>query len=192
MAFVWPVYEGREPTRGGPWATLPAREAVALLALSPENYVSSIEETPRFGDIERDLWFAGYKHVIVEIKSKEAESLGLRAGFYESPFPPSKAYDLLVQRAVAKSLGSESIVRVEHHGTTDSAGREAFRITVVLTPEASKTLSKDDVALDAVVGVQGQHRLVSDDMRRLQQRSDDITPIVEFATEAELSEIDGP
>ena len=37
MAKIWPVYEGRKPTSGGPWADLPVSEAVSLFELQPED-----------------------------------------------------------------------------------------------------------------------------------------------------------
>jgi hypothetical protein len=74
MANIWPVYDGRHPTSGEPWADIPATEAITLFELEPNNFLSDLEVIPHFGDKGRDLTFAGFKHVVVEIKKGSVES----------------------------------------------------------------------------------------------------------------------
>ena len=99
MAEIWRVYEGREPTHGEPWATLPLDNAIALLELKPEHLVSDSGETPRFGPKDQDLWFRGYKHVIVEVLSSESHPPEWKAGFYLSPVPPEDVRSRILHRA---------------------------------------------------------------------------------------------
>ena len=72
MAKVWPVYEGTRPTAEWPWARLPLSEATALFELKPHHFVSDLSETPRVGAVDRDLTYAGNKHIVVEIEPVEA------------------------------------------------------------------------------------------------------------------------
>ena len=61
MVDIWPVYEGREPTRGEPWAPLPLDDAITLLELKPRHFISDPTRTPRFGPHDRDMSIFGYK-----------------------------------------------------------------------------------------------------------------------------------
>jgi hypothetical protein len=178
MAKIWPVYEGKEPTIGGPWAELPAREAIVLLDLRPADKVSDLAKTPRFGDVRRDRWFAGYKHIVVEIDG-DIESLptNWRSGFYLSKIAPKDAFGRLIKRALVSELGEENVERVEWEPTTDTEGQDALKITVVITPGAIRRLD-GNATLDALVKVREQ----------LSEMGDSRTPIVEYATEAELAQ----
>jgi hypothetical protein len=176
MATIWPVYEGREPTVGGPWARLPISKAVALFELRAADFVSDMTQTPRFGDANRDLRIVGYKHVVVEIEREEAQKANLKPGYYLSRVTPKEAFKRLVQQAIVDEIGKENVVRVEHEPTTDSQGREAIKITVVLTPGAVQRLD-DGAVLDALVSLN----------LRLREMREDRIPIVEYATEVELS-----
>ena len=88
MADIWRVYEGREPTRGEPWATLPLDDAIALLELRPEHYISDPSRTPRFGPQDRDLPLLDYKHVVVEVFPSESCLRDWKAGFSVRPCLP--------------------------------------------------------------------------------------------------------
>jgi hypothetical protein len=178
MARIWPVYEGREPTRDGPWAELPFSEAVNLFELSPSDFISEIETTPRFGDRDRDLWFHGFKHIIVEVDRGEARREKWKAGFYRSKVKPKDALPRLLRHALRPDLGPNDIVRVDYEPTTDSEGSGAVKVTIVIAPEATKKLSEDGVALNALVRLQEQIRQIARDR----------TPIVAYATEAELEQ----
>src|SRR5688572_22507767 len=122
MAKVWPVHEGREPTRGGPWAELPVLEAVAVLEVRPTDRLSDLEVTPRFGDASRDLWYLGYQHVILEIGADEAQQVNWQPGFYKSRLKPKEALTRLIQRAVTLELGEENVTRVDLQPGIDSQG----------------------------------------------------------------------
>ena len=175
MAKIWRVYEGTEPTTGWSWIDLPALEAVDLFELRPGDYVSELTETPRFGTKDRDLRHQGYKYVVVEIERDEERRADWQPGFYRSRLTPGQALNRLLWQPLAAALGEENLVRVESEPTTDSLGHEALRITVVIVPNATQNIQGEEV-IDALVRVQ----------KRLLNMSDDRTPIIEYATEAEL------
>lgn len=181
MAKIWPVYEGREPTVGEPWARLPMSEAIALFELRPEHFVSDTVVTPRFVDVDRDLTYAGYKHIVVEVKPKEGRQAKWKPGFYRSPITPKEAFGRLVRQALVAELGEDNVVRVEFKSTTDSRDREALKITVVIAPNATGKL-KGAATLNALVSLQ----------ERLHEMRENRTPLIEYATEAELALDVGP
>jgi hypothetical protein len=156
-------------------------EAIDLFELRPEDYVSDLETTPRFGVADRDLWFAGYKHIVVEVDRGEARQADFRPGFYRSRVKPNTAFGKLIHRALVTELGEKNVVRVVWEPATDSQDRDAIRITVVIAPGALKKI-KDGAVLDALVRLKEQLRAMKDDR----------TPIIEYATEAELSQDAGP
>lgn len=177
MAKIWPVYEGRTPTMGEPWADIPLAEAVDLFELRPKDFLSDMETIPRFGPQDRDLTFAGYKHIVVELDRDEASRSKWTPGFYKSRIKPQEAFNRLIRQALETELGGENVVRLRLEPAADSQGRRALRITVVIPPEATKKLRKG-AALDALVTLR----------QRLADMRDDRTPMVEYATEAELQD----
>jgi hypothetical protein len=181
MAKIWPVYEGREPTIGEPWADLPLTEAVTLFELRPSDFVSDLARTPKFGNVDRDLLFAGFKHIVVEVGSAEGRREKWKSGFYLSKVKPDDAFSRLIQQALASALGEENVLRVEYEPSIDSQGRDALKITVVIPPGAIKSL-QNGAALNALVRLQ----------ERLREMREQRTPIVEYATEAELVQDVGP
>ena len=178
MANVWRVYEGREPTIGGPWLRLPLDAAIAAFDLQPSDLVSDPEHTPRFGDEKRDLRHAGFRHIVVEVEDGEGRQAHWTPGFYKARVSPAEAPERLVRQALAAHLGEDNVVRVELDATTDFEDRDALRITVVIPPDAIQRLKGR--VLDASVAVR----------KRLRDMGDDRTPIVEYATEAELADGD--
>jgi hypothetical protein len=178
MANIWRVYEGREPTIGGPWVRLPLPAVVAAFGLRPTDFVSDLEHTPRFGDEKRDLTHLGFRHVVVEIEDGEAQQGNWTPGFYEANVKPGDAAARLLRQALAAELGEDNVLRVDLHPTTDSEDREALRITVVIPPHATPRLKSG--VLDALVAVRERLRVLGDDR----------TPIIEYATEAELADGD--
>lgn len=181
MAKIWLAYEGREPTRGGPFAEVPVSEAVSIFELRPEDFVSDLATTPRFGDVDRDLWYLGHKRVVVEIGRSEGRRAKWKPGFYRSRVKPEDAFGRLIQQALVAELGAENVVRVEYEPTTDSQGQDALKIIVVIAPGATKKLATG-ASLSALVRLQ----------ERLSQMREDRTPIIEYATEAELVQDGGP
>jgi hypothetical protein len=181
MAKIWPVYEGKEPTIGGPWASLLASEAIAIFDLQRDHLVTEPGTTPRFGDIQRDLMYAGFKHIVVEIESGEGRKEKWKPGFYRSPITPKEAFNRLIRHALTAELGENNVVRVEFEPTTDSTGRDALKVTVVIAPGATERL-KNGATLDALVSLQ----------ERLREMREDRVPIIEYATEAELAQDAGP
>ena len=101
MAKIWPVYEGREPTRPEPWASMPFEEAIELLKLEKKGFLGGLETTPRFGDVSQDGWFRGYEHIIVQLDMVEAKRVNWSAGFYKAKVKPPDAFNLLLKRAAA-------------------------------------------------------------------------------------------
>jgi hypothetical protein len=180
MAKIWAVYEGREPTIGDPWAQIPLLEAVDLFELRPEDYVSDLKVNPRFGDVERDQTYAGLKHIVVEVERDEGRGSNWNPGFYKSRIPPKEAFIKLIQQALVAELGQGIVERSKYESTTDSQGRAALKITVVITPGATDRLS-GNAALNAMVKVQ----------ERLREMREQRIPIIEYATEAELGEDGG-
>lgn len=90
MARIWPVYEGKEPTVGGPWAKLPLPDAMSLLGLQPGDFVSELEARPRFGEQSHDLQHRGFKHIVVEVDPAEAKREKWRPGVYSHRLPLMK------------------------------------------------------------------------------------------------------
>lgn len=181
MAKIWPVHEGKEPTQGGPWAELPVSEAIAIFELNPDGFVSDSASDVRFGDVNRDLWFAGFKHIVVEIGRSEGRRVGWKPGYYKSPVSPEDAFGRLIQQALATELDEQNVLRIEYGPGTDSLGRDALRVTVVIAPDATAKL-QSGAALDALVRLR----------ERLHEMREERTPIVEYATEAELQEDAAP
>jgi len=79
------------------------------------------------------------------------------------------------------ALGDENVVRVEFEPTTDSQGQDALKIIVVIAPGTTEKLA-EGASLTALVRLQ----------ERLSAMRDDRTPIIEYATEAELVQDDAP
>jgi hypothetical protein len=180
MTDIWLVYEGREPTRGGPWLSLSFHDAVALLELRPDDFLSDPSRTPRFGAQDRDLWFLGYKHIVVEIHPEESRPPDWRAGFYHSPIAPRDAFDRIVRNALGPILGQGNVLRVEHVPSTDSGGRAAVKVTVVLAPDAQQRIT-GEMALRAVARLQSLFGAIE---------GVEGTPILQYATEDELAHND--
>ncbi|HEY7550031.1 MAG TPA: hypothetical protein VH913_11000, partial [Hyphomicrobiaceae bacterium] len=115
MAEIWPVYEGREPTIGGPWARLSLADAIALCELRPRDFLCGLatHPRPRFGDADRDLWYAGFRHVVVVIEEDEGQGAEWKPGFYKSRLTPKEVFRRLVEEPVVAALGRDNVVRVE-------------------------------------------------------------------------------
>ena len=145
MAKIWAVYEGREPTIGGPWARLPLLDAVSLFDLRHHDHVADISETPRFGDVNRDLTYAGIRYIVVEVDHDEAQGTNWMSGFYKSRVTPKETVLKLIQHALVAELGDGIVERLKFEPTTDSQGREALKITVVIAPGATERLSGSEV-----------------------------------------------
>jgi hypothetical protein len=179
MAEIWPVYEGKEPTIGGPWARLPLSDAIALCELQPRDFLSDLatRPRPRFGDTDRDLWYAGFKHVVVVVEEDEGPGAEWKPGFYKSRLTPKEVFRRLVEEPVVAALGRDNVVRVEVAPSIDALGRDAMLATIVIAPDALPRLDGE--------------ALVKADMQlqdRLREMHVAGAAIVDFATEAELAE----
>jgi hypothetical protein len=118
---------------------------------------------------------------VVEVERNEGRRANWRPGFYASRVKPKEAFRRLIQQALVSELGADNVVRVDWEPTTDSQGRDAVRILVVIQPGAIKKFRTGAVA-DALVKLH----------ERLNEMGDDRTPIVHYATEAELAQDAGP
>ena len=182
MASVWPVSEGREHTPPTPWVEMPLAEAIAICELRHSDFLSELAATPRrFGDPNRDLWYAGFKHIVVEVEEGEGRKAKWKPGFYKCRLTPKEVFRRLIQQALVAALGGDNVVRVEFAPGIDSQGRGAIHITVVITPDAIQKLPSG-ATIDALVRVR----------ERLHEMRVDSTPIVHYATEVELAEDVGP
>jgi hypothetical protein len=89
---------------------------------------------------------------------------------------PKDAFGRLIRQALASKLGQANVVRVNWEPTTDSQGRAALKITVVIPEGAAHRLK--NAVLDALVKLN----------ERLNEMGEERTPIVQYATEAELAQ----
>jgi hypothetical protein len=78
---------------------------------------------------------------------------------------------------LAAALGEENVVRVEFAPGIDSQGEGAINVTVVIAPDAVQRLTGD-----ATIDARARLR------ERLEEMGVNSTPIVYYATEAELAE----
>jgi hypothetical protein len=87
----------------------------------------------------------------------------------------------IAQDAARANLSSSTVSRIMSEPTTDSEGRDALRITIVVKPEAIGKLTGDST-LDTLVQIQAD----------LRDAGEERFPIVEYATEKELQESGNP
>lgn len=181
MAKIWPVYEGKEPTIGAPWAVLPLSVAIHLFELKSTDFQSELGAGPRFGATDRNLWYAGFKHIVVQVGPTEAREAAWKPGFYKSRVKPKEAFGRILRHTLTAKLGEENVERVESEPTTDSQGRDALKVTVVVSPSGVQKL-RGGAPLDALVALREQ----------LRDMLEDRIIIIEYATEAELQQDAGP
>jgi hypothetical protein len=85
-----------------------------------------------------------------------------------------------ISTEIAKAnFGPENVVRVESEPTADSQGEEALNLLIVMAPAIAESIDGDAV-LDTLVQI----------IDRLQQAGDERFPIIEYATEEELADLD--
>jgi hypothetical protein len=82
----------------------------------------------------------------------------------------------IATKVANSTLGSSSVSVVNITPTIDSAGDAALRVTIVLTPGSTSSITGDK-ALSTLVRIQ----------QEFQKKGDDRFPIVEYATEDELT-----
>jgi hypothetical protein len=179
MADIWRLYEGKVPTPGEHWGSLPLDEAIALLELRPGDLITDPGRTPGFGPQGKSLRLLGAKHLIVEVYPTESRLPDWTAGFYRSPIAPKGALNRILYNALAPVLGRSNVLRVEHVPSIDSQGRSAYWVTVVLAPGAERRIT-GDMSIDAI----GRLRHV------LEAFGVEGTPILQYATEDELASND--
>ena len=84
----------------------------------------------------------------------------------------------IVKNAAGKELSGFQLGRVLTQPMLDSEGNEALRIVLVLTPEDVNSISGEEAL-----------KLLVDIHNGLMREGDERFPIVEYATEADLSEV---
>jgi hypothetical protein len=89
MAKLWLVYQGTEPTVGGPYKEIVLSEH--LKQLGP-TFLCGLDSTPRFGT-ERHGLVRGPQHVVVEVDADEAQGNGLSPGFYRTQLTVQEALE---------------------------------------------------------------------------------------------------
>ena len=85
--------------------------------------------------------------------------------------------DQIARKVADANLPKHAVTRVSTALTTDSQGRDALQITIVLEPDAVPKIT-GDAALDTLVQIHDN----------LRKAGDDRFPIIEYATEAELQD----
>lgn len=80
-----------------------------------------------------------------------------------------------------RNFGAGNVVRAIVEPTVDLDGDDAWRVMIVLAPDAVESINGDQV-LDNLVEIH----------KRLRLKGDESLPIIEFATEEELRESDSP
>jgi hypothetical protein len=89
----------------------------------------------------------------------------------------AKKIDEIAEEVAGEELRAANVKSVTSDSATDSEGRDAVRITIVLRPGAAETID-GDAALDTLVKIQ----------QKLQEAGEQRRAIVEYATEEELAE----
>jgi hypothetical protein len=87
----------------------------------------------------------------------------------------------VAEKAAKSALGKKNVVRVFTEPGSDAEGRDALRITIVVTPDAVKTLEGDALLRNLLSIREG-----------LWKQGEERTSIVSYATEEELAESDHP
>jgi hypothetical protein len=83
---------------------------------------------------------------------------------------------------IAKAnFAPENVVRVESEPTTDSVGEEALDILIVVAPTFPDNFTGDDI-VDTLVQISA----------RLMEAGDQRLPLIRYATEEELADVDSP
>ena len=94
---------------------------------------------------------------------------------YVAPMLSTSRIEQIAADAARKQVAAGGLERVLAEPATDSDGKEAVRITLVVTPKTATSLTGDQ-ALDLLIEVQN----------RIQEAGDERFPIIEYATEQEL------
>lgn len=83
----------------------------------------------------------------------------------------------IAEKIAIANLSSANVSSVASSTTIDSEGREALRITIIIKPGAAEKI-EGDATLDTLVEIQDQ----------LRKAGEERFPIVEYATNKELTE----
>ena len=85
----------------------------------------------------------------------------------------------IAEKVAREKFGSDNVVRATAEPMVDWTGAEAWRVLIVLAPDAVSHIP-DEAALDNLVALQ----------KSVQQAGDDRFAVVEYATEEELAQGD--
>jgi len=87
--------------------------------------------------------------------------------------------DQIAKEVATSNLGAANVAHVASEPTTDSEGRDALKITIIIQPDALERIS-GDAALDTLVNMQ----------KKLHQAGEERFAILEYATQEELDLVD--
>jgi hypothetical protein len=87
----------------------------------------------------------------------------------------------IVETSAKATLGDENVVRAFTEPGADSEGKDALRITIVVTPGAADRIKGADVM-----------KMLLDVHNRFDSKKEERAPIIHYATEEELAAGDNP
>jgi hypothetical protein len=80
--------------------------------------------------VRRDLWFAGFEQIVVEIERAEGRKSSWKPGFYRSPIEPKEAFRRLIEQPFIAELGKKNVVRAEYEPATAPGARRCGQADV--------------------------------------------------------------
>jgi hypothetical protein len=95
MVKVWMVRAGDNPTSGQEHYEISLADSVNLLDLKKENFLTTLDRTPKFEPTSDIAEYSGYRHVVIQIDAQEAEKEKWRSGFYLCSMSPREISDKL-------------------------------------------------------------------------------------------------
>lgn len=133
MAKIWPAYDGFVSNTGEPWAVLPLADAIRLLELRPEHFLTDLSWRSNFGDSKQNLAWRGFPQVVAEI-GVDDRTAEWEPGFYRSPVPPSQIFYRLLARRIEEEIGAAWRVQLEEG--RDADGERAVWAWISLKEDA--------------------------------------------------------
>lgn len=100
---------------------------------------------------------------------------------YDCPMIEAAQIESIATKAAKARLPKKTVERVLSEAVSDSEGRDALKLTIVISPDSLPKL-EGDALLDTLVQIQND----------LQEAGEDRFAIVEYATQDELDDDAGP
>ena len=93
---VWFVRDGPQEQRGGSAYDVALQTCVDRIGFSREQWIASLEKSPRFGDQSQPhSHLDPYHHVVCKIDEAEAKSTKWKAGYYLIALSPEEVIAIL-------------------------------------------------------------------------------------------------